>query len=223
MSRSIAVIYTVIYVVITLGLAISVAHGGERASKPIRIVAFGDSLTAGYLLGPLQSFPAQLQAALDARGLNVEVANAGVSGDTVAAGLARLDWAVPAGTDMVIVELGANDALRGLSPANARSGLDQILTRLKSRGIALLLTGMRAPEGLGPDYAKAFDSIYSDLAQKHGVALYPFFLDGVALDAGLNLSDGLHPNAKGVAVIVQRILPSVLGVLEQVKRKRDGS
>jgi acyl-CoA thioesterase I len=186
------------------------------STRPIRLVAFGDSLTAGYMLPAKDAFPNQLQAALAAAGVNVEVANAGVSGDTSSQGLARLDWSVPDGTDAVIVELGANDALRGLDPASTRASLDEILTRLKGRGIHVMLAGMFAPRNLGPDYVKAFDTLYPDLAAKHGVPLYPFFLDGVLEDRSLRLADGLHPTAAGVAVIVKRILPTVQAFLATV-------
>lgn len=182
------------------------ANPGKAA---VRIVAFGDSLTAGYRLAPGDAFPVKLEKALRGRGLSVEVANAGVSGDTTAAGLARLDWAVPDGTQIVILELGANDALRGTDPAVTRANLDQTITRLKAKGAVVLLAGMLAPRNWGGDYAKRFDAIFPDLAKAHGVALYPFFLDGIALKSELNLDDGIHPNARGVDVIVARILPEV--------------
>ncbi|MFN8831736.1 MAG: arylesterase [Labrys sp. (in: a-proteobacteria)] len=180
-----------------------------RAADPLRLVALGDSLTAGYQLPPAAAFPAQLEKALTARGLAVTVENAGVSGDTASGGLARLDWAIGEGVKGVLLELGANDALRGVPPAETRAALDAIITRLKERGIGVLLIGMRAPPNMGADYQTAFDAIYPDLAAKHGVPLYPFFLDGVVADPSLNLPDGMHPTEKGVAVIVERILPSV--------------
>ncbi len=192
------------------------AHAADR---PIRLVALGDSLTAGYMLPSKDAFPNQLEAALTKRGLKVEVANAGVSGDTTAQGLARLDWSVPDGTDAVIVELGANDALRGLDPGAARKSLDEIVTRLKSRGMAVMLAGMLAPRNLGAEYVKAFDSIYPDLARKHGLSLYPFFLEGVAESRAYRLPDGLHPTAEGVALIVQKILPTVEAFLATVTPK----
>lgn len=179
------------------------------ASEPLRVVALGDSLTAGYQLPPAASFPARLEVALRARGLDVIIENAGVSGDTATGGLARLDWAVPDGTSAVLVELGANDALRGIAPAETRAALDEMIARLKARGIAVMLLGMRAPPNMGTDYASAFDSIFPDLASKHGVPLYPFFLDGVAANPALNLADGMHPNPEGVDVIVERALPSI--------------
>lgn len=188
-----------------------------RKDREIVLVAFGDSLTAGYEIAPEASFPAQLEKALRAEGYRIKVVNAGVSGDTTAAGLARLDWSVPQEADAVIVELGANDALRGLPPDKARANLDAILTKLKQRGLPVLLAGMVAPRNMGPEYAEAFDSIYADLAEKHEVYIYPFFLEGIAGDKKLNLADGLHPNAKGVAVIVENIMPAVEDLIERVK------
>lgn len=189
---------------------------------PIRIVAFGDSLTAGYRLPPEAAFPLRLTRRLQARGIQAQVVNAGVSGDTTATGLARLDWALSDKADAVILELGANDALRGLDPAKTRANLDEIISRLKARGVAILLAGMRAPRGLGAEFTAAFDRIYTDLAQKHGLQLYPFFLDGVALDPKLNLDDGIHPNARGVDVIVERIVPYVEKLVDAVKASRGG-
>ena len=191
-----------------------------EAKTPVKLVAFGDSLTAGYLLPPDQSFPAQLSKVLTAKGYAVDVINAGVSGDTTAAGLERFEWAIPEGTEAVILELGANDALRGQSPANAKANLDTIITKLKERNIAVLLTGMVAPKNWGADYARDFDGMYQELAAKHGLSLYPFFLDGVALDKTLNLDDGMHPNAKGVAKIVEGIMPKVEELLQTVEKKR---
>lgn len=196
------------------------AMAADTPSRPVKIVAFGDSLTAGYLLPAQEAFPVQLQAALKAKGHLVEIENAGVSGDTTSAGLERLAWSVPDGTDAVILELGANDALRGISPAIARKNLDQILANLKSRDIDVLIAGMAAPENWGRDYADDFNVIYTDLSKTYGALLYPFFLDGVALKPELNLSDGLHPTGKGVAVIVERILPLVEQLLERVKERK---
>jgi acyl-CoA thioesterase I len=187
---------------------------------PIRIVAFGDSLTAGYGVGPNDAFPVQLQRALTAKGLAVEVINSGVSGDTTAAALDRFDWSVPDGIDGAIVELGANDGLRGLDPAVARKNLGLILTRLKAKNAEILLTGIPAPRNWGDAYVKAFDGMYADLAKEHGTALYPFFLEGVALKDGLNLPDGLHPNAKGIAVVVERIMPSVEALIAKAESRR---
>lgn len=190
----------------------------ENADE-LKIVAFGDSLTAGYGLKPSDAFPVQLEKALKRKGHNVKVINAGVSGDTTGAGLARFDWAIPDDADGVILELGANDALRGLSPKQARANLDQILGKLKQRDIDVLVAGMAAPRGLGQDYIDAFDPIFEDLAAKHGQLYYPFFLDGVALDPKLNLPDGLHPNADGITTIVERILPSVENLIDRVQRR----
>lgn len=179
------------------------------AGEPPRIVVLGDSLTAGYGLEPEQSFPAQLQAALDARSIAATIVNAGVSGDTSAGGLARLDWVLKENPDAVIVELGANDGLRGLDPGETYANLDAIVTRLKDENIRVLIAGMKAPPNLGKEYGAEFDAIYPRLAEVHDVVLYPFFLDGVAAEPALNQSDGLHPTAQGVTAIVQRILPYV--------------
>jgi acyl-CoA thioesterase I len=190
------------------------------AEAPVRIVALGDSLTAGLGLPREAAFPARLEAALKARGLAVEVANAGVSGDTASGGLARIDWSVPEGTHAVIVELGANDALRGIDPAVTRSALEAILRRLGERHIAVLLTGMRAPPNMGADYVRAFDAIFTALAAAHDVVFDPFFLDGVAADRALNQPDGLHPTPGGVEAIVRRILPKAEELVARVKAKR---
>ena len=190
------------------------------ADAPVRIVALGDSLTAGFGLPREATFPARLEAALRARGLAVEVANAGVSGDTASGGLARLDWSVPEGTHAVIVELGANDALRGIDPAVTRSALEAILRRLGERHIAVLLTGMRAPPNMGAEYVRAFDAVFPALAAAHDVVFDPFFLDGVAADRALNQPDGLHPTAGGVEAIVRRILPKAEELVARVKAKR---
>ncbi len=179
------------------------------AETPFSIVALGDSLTAGYGLPPEDAFTTRLEQRLKAKGLNVEVVNAGVSGDTSKAGLSRIDWSVPDGTGLVIVELGANDALRGISPVQTEKNLDGIIARLKERDIPVLLTGMLAPPNMGKDYEAAFNAIYPKLAEKHGVELYPFFLDGVVADPKLNQADGIHPNAAGTAVIVERLSPTV--------------
>ncbi|CCM77643.1 arylesterase [Rhizobium mesoamericanum] len=189
-------------------------------ARTISLVGFGDSLMAGYQLPPGDGFPEKLQAALKAKGVDVSIANAGVSGDTTTGGLARIDWSVPDSTDGVILELGANDALRGIPPEESEKNLEQMIARLKERGIAVLLVGMRAPPNMGGDYAARFNQIYQKLAQKHGVALYPFFLDGVALEAGLKLEDGMHPNSKGVDVMVEKMEPAItqfLGTISSVK------
>jgi acyl-CoA thioesterase-1 len=190
----------------------------RAAERPVRIVALGDSLTAGLGLPAGQSFPAKLERALRAKGLEVEIVNAGVSGDTAANGLARLDWSVPEGTDAVIVELGANDMLRGIDPKITRKALAEIVRRLAQRRIPILLAGMRAAPNLGADYARQFEAIYSDLAAEYDVLVYPFFLDGVAAETKLNQRDGVHPSAAGVDAIVARIEPKVE---ELVARARD--
>jgi acyl-CoA thioesterase-1 len=188
-----------------------------RAETAIHVVALGDSLTAGYGLAAKDGFVPRLQAALAAQGIDVEIANAGVSGDTAADGLARLDWSVPVGTDAVIVELGANDMLRGIDPQVTRNALDAILARLAQRHVTIMLCGMRAAPNLGADYGRAFERIYPELAQKYGAVLYPFFLDGVAADRTLTQQDGLHPNAAGVDLMVRRILPSVQELIAQLR------
>jgi acyl-CoA thioesterase I len=191
-----------------------------RAESPLHVVALGDSLTAGYGLAAKDGFVPQLQAALAAQGAKIEVVNAGVSGDTASDGLARLDWSAPEGTDAVIVELGANDMLRGIDPHVTGDALDAILARLAQRHIAVMLCGMRAAPNLGLDYGRAFERIYPELAAKYGVVLYPFFLDGVAADRTLTQPDGLHPNAAGVAVIVRRILPTVQELIARVRAQK---
>ncbi|HWB48224.1 MAG TPA: arylesterase [Stellaceae bacterium] len=173
------------------------------------ILAFGDSLTAGLGLPASEAFPARLQARLEGEGVDVKIVNAGVSGDTTTDGLARLDWALADKPDFVILALGANDALRGIDPKIVRANLDKMIEKIQAAGAKILLLGMLAPANWGADYARAFDNIYPELAKAHGVALYPFFLDGVALDPKLNQPDGLHPNERGVAVMVERIAPLV--------------
>jgi acyl-CoA thioesterase-1 len=199
--------------VVAIGVP-AVSVGTAAAREPVRILALGDSLTAGYGLPQSAGFTEQLQKALRDRGHAVTIINAGVSGDTTAGGLARLDWALADRPDAAIVELGANDMLRGLDPAAAKANLDAILKRMKDRGIPVLLTGMYASPGLGRAYGEAFNGMYPELAKKYAVPLYPFFLDGVATDAALNQGDGIHPNAAGVAVIVERILPHVVRLIE---------
>ncbi len=193
-----------------------VASATAAPPLPTTIVAFGDSLTAGYGVKTSESFPAQLQMALEAKGHKVAILNAGVSGDTTSGGLERLDWALDPKPDAVILELGANDALRGIDPKVPRENLDKMLASLKAKGIPVLLTGMRAPNNWGADYAKNFDAIFPDLAAKYAVPLYPFFLEGVALDPSFTQSDGLHPTDKGVAEIVKRILPDVEALVARV-------
>lgn len=207
-------------------LAIMMALGSayhlraEETRPAITIIAFGDSLTAGYLLNASEAFPAQLQMALQGRGHKVQVINAGVSGDTTAAGLERLSWALETKADAVILELGANDALRGLDPKEARANLDKILTAIKAKGADVLIAGMKAPGNWGDTYAKEFDAIFPDLAKKYDAALYPFFLEGVALQSSMVMSDGLHPTAQGVAEIVKRILPEVEKLIERVSARK---
>jgi len=190
---------------------------GTAGGAELRILALGDSLTAGYGLAPEDGFVAQLQRALDDAGLDVQVLDGGVSGDTTAGGLARLDWALADAPDAVILELGANDGLRGLDPAATRANLDAMLTRLGQAGKPVLLTGMLAPPNLGPEYGAEFNRIYPELAEAHGVALYPFFLDGVAAEPALNQDDGIHPNAEGVRIIVERLLPRLRDLITQAR------
>ena len=181
----------------------------KNETKPIKMVVLGDSLSAGLGLSANDAFPAKLQKALKDKGINVDMTNAGVSGDTASGGRDRLDWSVPEGTQGVILELGANDALRGTDPAVTRAALSDILTRLKARGVGVLLCGMLAPPNYGKDYADRFNTIYPDLAKSFGVPLYPFFLDGVAADAKLNQADGIHPTPAGVDIVVKNIMPKV--------------
>ena len=186
----------------TAGLSCAIA-------KPTEFLVFGDSIAAGFGLPQQEAFPARLEAKLRADGLSVHVINAGVSGDTTADGLARLDWSLAEKPDLVILELGANDALRGLDPAAVRANLDKLIGKIEASGAKLLLTGMQAPANWGEQYQQAFNGIYPELAEAHGIPLYPFVLDGVALDPKLNQPDGLHPNERGVAIIVEHIAPYV--------------
>lgn len=186
-------------------------------AETITILALGDSLTAGYGLDPAQAFPAKLEVALKAKGHDVVIMNAGVSGDTVAQGAARLDWSLTDDVDAVLVALGANDALRGLPPEQAEKALDGILMKLKTRNLPTLVLGMRSPPNMGPDYAAQFESLFPNLATKYDAALYPFFLEGVAADAKLNQADGIHPNAKGVDEIVRRVLSPVEALITKSK------
>ena len=200
-------------------LALLLLMFNPAAAQTVTVLAFGDSLTAGYGLQPSDAFPVRLEAALKARGHDVKVINAGVAGDTALDGASRVDWALSEDVDAVIVEFGANDALRGLPVPQAEQALDQLLAKLKARNLPVLLAGMRAPPNLGPEYQAAFDGMYARLSEKHGTLLYPFFLDGVAAEVKLNQADGMHPNPAGVDVIVTRILPDVERLLEQVAAK----
>jgi acyl-CoA thioesterase-1 len=220
---SLAQVVGILALVNALALAnIWADHDGAalaETQKQLRIVAFGDSLSSGYGLKPAQSFPAQLQKELRARGHNVVIVNGGVAGDTTADGLKRLAWSVPEGSDGVIVELGANDALRGIDPKVARENLEQIIAKLKERHISILLTGMRSLANWGEHYSEQFDAIFPELAREHGLLFYPFFLDGVVLDHALNQDDGLHPNGKGVGEVVKRMLPSVEELITKAASK----
>ena len=198
------ILFRALLVAIMAALAVAPA-----AADPVSIVGMGDSLMAGYELGPGEPFAAKLQDALKKNGYDATVTNAGVSGDTTSDGQARLDWSVPDGTDLVILELGSNDMLRGIDPALTKKNLEAMIERLRARDIKVVLFGMKAAPNLGPDYQKAFDTIYPDLADKYSLPLYPFFLDGVVGHPDLQLDDRMHPNAKGVDRIVSGALPIV--------------
>jgi acyl-CoA thioesterase-1 len=207
----------------TAGTAFAQTQAAAEAkpiNKPIKMVVLGDSLSAGLGLSASAAFPERLQKSLKANGIAVDMINAGVSGDTSSGGRDRLDWSVPEGTEAVILELGANDALRGTDPAVTRAALSDILTRLKVRKIAVLMCGMVAPPNYGSDYSARFNAIYPGLAKSFGVPLYPFFLEGVAADARLNQADGLHPTAEGVDIIVKNILPTVEAFLGTISGQR---
>jgi acyl-CoA thioesterase-1 len=210
--------------VLSLGLmtagTASAQTSSATAAKPIKMVVLGDSLSAGLGLAGTAAFPTRLQKALDSKGIKIDMINAGVSGDTTSGGRDRLDWSVPEGTDAVILELGANDALRGTDPKVTRAALSDILTRLKARKIAVLLCGMLAPPNYGDDYAARFNAIYPELAKSFDVPLYPFFLEGVAAEAKLNQPDGIHPTAEGVDLIVKNILPTVEAFLGTIAGQR---
>ncbi len=202
------------FAVILLAL---VAGPRIAAAEPLQLIGLGDSLMAGYQLPQEDALPAQLQRQLVAKGHEVVIANAGVSGDTTSGGLSRVDWSVPEGTDGVILELGANDALRGIPPEQTEKNLDQIITRLKERKIPILLVGMLAPPNMGDDYGQRFNAIYPRLAEKHGLPLYPFVLDGVITDRSLLLDDGMHPNTKGLQIMAERMLPLAESWVESIK------
>lgn len=203
-----------------MGLMTAANAQTAAPAKPIKMVVLGDSLSAGFGLPAGAAFPVRLQKALEAKGIKVDMINAGVSGDTSSGGRERLDWSVPDGTSVVILELGANDALRGTDPAVTRAALSDIITKLKARNIAVLLCGMLAPPNYGTEYAAKFNAIYPDLAKAFGVPLYPFFLDGVAADAKLNQADGMHPTAEGVDIVVKNILPTVEALLGSLSAQR---
>ncbi len=214
-GRRAALAFLIVSLLMTL---VTPLRAQDTRTRPLTLVALGDSLTAGYGLPADAAFPVQLEAALKAKGQAVTVANAGVSGDTTTGGLDRVEWSVPDGTDGVILELGANDMLRGTDPAVTEKALDAIIAKLKARGIPVLLAGMRAAPNLGPDYGTRFDAIYPRLASRYGLILYPFFLDGVAGDRSLTLADGLHPTRAGVARVVAGILPSVEEFLTRLRK-----
>ncbi len=211
-AGALAQVVGILFLVNALAAAVNLSTAAAE-SKPVHIVAFGDSLSAGYGLRPKDAFPAQLQKQLKADGRNVVVTNGAVSGDTTADGLQRLEWAVPDGTDAVILELGANDALRGIDPKVTRANLEKIIAALKKHNVQVLLAGMLSPANWGDNYSDDFDKIFPDLAKEHGLVFYPFFLEGVALDTKLNQDDGMHPTGKGVAEIVKRIMPKVVELI----------
>jgi acyl-CoA thioesterase-1 len=211
---------SLVALLVAIPLCAAALPKSEAKEQETVIVALGDSLTAGLGLLQSESFPAKLEATLKAQGRNVTVVNAGVSGDTVSAALDRLAWALPPNTSAVIVELGGNDALKGLPPAQIEASLAKIIERVKAKGLPVLIAGMESPRNMGKDYVDQFHGIYRDLAERYGALLYPFFLDGVALDPGLMQEDGIHPNAKGVDRIVQGILPKVDELLTQVEHQR---
>ena len=203
---------SVIRVAVSLPLAFAT---GMAWAEPVEIVGFGDSLMAGYDLAPAEGFPEVLERELTALGYEVDVLDAGVSGDTTSGGRARLEWSVPASADIVILELGGNDALRGIDPAITRENIDAMLDTLRVRDQRVVLAGMLAPPNLGTEYEAAFNAIYPDLAESRDVPLYPFFLDG-AMQQGLMLDDRIHPSAEGVELMVERFLPTLLPVLDEV-------
>ncbi len=219
LKRMFAHIRVLIVALMTAGPVLAQTPATAPA-KPVKLVVLGDSLSAGLGLSASAAFPARLQKALDDKGIKVDMINAGVSGDTSSGGRDRLDWSIPEGTEAVILELGANDALRGIDPAVTRAALSDILTQLKARKIAVLMCGMLAPPNYGSEYAARFNAIYPELSKSFGVPLYPFFLEGVAADAKLNQPDGLHPTAEGIDVIVKNILPMVEALLGTISGQR---
>jgi len=212
-----------VFRLLTIIAALCQLPGLTAANEPLRILALGDSLTAGYGLKPSDGFTVQLQRSLEARGIPALVLNAGVSGDTTSGGLARLDWALGDRPDMVILALGANDGLRAVNPEVTRSNLAAMLEQLRSKKLPVLLAGIYAPPNLGREYASAFNRIYPELATQYDALLYPFFLEGVATRPELNQTDGLHPNAEGVAVMVQRITPYVVKLIELSRKSLSSS
>ncbi len=202
------------HILLTLLLATGVTKVAK--AETMNIVAFGDSIMAGYEIAKEDAFPAQLEKALKDKGYDIAITNASVSGDTTAGGLSRLDWSIPDGTDGVILELGANDALRGISPAESRQNLMAMIERLKERGIPVLLSGMQAPPNMGSDYAAKFNPIYPDLADQYGLVLYPLMIEAYVLDPKLKISDGLHPNPQGVAAMTESFLPTMEKFLNDI-------
>ncbi|CUX26990.1 multifunctional: acyl-CoA thioesterase I; protease I; lysophospholipaseL(I) [Agrobacterium deltaense Zutra 3/1] len=200
-------------VIFAVAFSATVVMAQERT---LQLVGLGDSLMAGYQLPPNDSYTAQLEAVLKGKGVNVAIANAGVSGDTSSGGLARAEWSVPDGTDGVILELGANDALRGIPPEQTEKNLDTIISGFQKRNIAVLLVGIMAPPNMGDDYARRFNPIFPKLAGKYNLPLYPFFLDGVVTDDELKLDDKMHPNTKGVAMMVEKSLPAVESFIKTI-------
>lgn len=202
---------------VALVLLLSIALPSTTHAQALRIAMLGDSITAGYGLPPREALPVKLEIALKAAGRDIAVVNHGVSGDTTAGGLARVDWMMGDKPRLVLVALGGNDALRGTDPAETERNLDAIITKLKAEGAAVMLFGMAAPRNYGPEYTKAFDGLYPRLAEKHRIPLYPFLLDGVAMERELNQADGIHPNIRGVETLVSRIAPAVLKALDALK------
>lgn len=211
---------SILALTIACALAIPAASQARDDGSPVKIVALGDSLTAGYGLPPAEALPVKLQAALTAKGVSAAITNAGVSGDTMSGGLGRLDWSVPDGTEAVILALGANDALRGIDPKVTTAALEKILAKLKERRIAILLCGMRAPPNMGAEFVNTYDRLFEDFAKKYDTLYYPFLLEGVAADSSLNLRDGIHPNAAGVDVIVRKLLPKTEDLIARVRAAR---
>lgn len=206
---------------LALALSLGVGAVSAEAAGPVRVLALGDSLVAGYGLSRSDSFVAVLQAALDERGIEARIIDGGVSGDTTAGGLARLDWLIAGeNPDAVLVELGANDGLRAIDPESTRANLAAILDRLREGALPVLFAGMLAPPNLGEEYGRDFNAVFPALAEEYAVPFYPFFLDGVAAEPDLNQRDGIHPNAEGVRVIVERILPFMERLIERAQEKR---